>query len=341
MTKSAASPSSANGLIVYSGSVAGVDSKGNSSSVCSSRISASARPCGEPHSPAAVRSAANSRFVRQHEVQDRRGDRAEEHEQRALEPAADAAHLDHHRRQDDERRLHCHVPVVNLRQLVGEHALELGGREHGQQPSRNRNGGTARAAPGRERARMRVVQEVEPGLWDPARSASRSTVECTIGACGERQLPRADHPQRDAVRVEREPARGEKRAEQEERRQPVAAERPAERGEHGGEADEQQPRLREIPRGEHGLVGVEVRRFVLGEAARRPVVLRRVATARAVERRDVLKRDQDVPVQLQVRDVLDVAVRGEDAFLVLAAEEGHLDLLTFVLPGVVLHGKPL
>ena len=48
-----------------------------------------------------------------------------------------------------------------------------------------------------------------------------------------------------------------------------------------------------------------------------------------------------MPIQLQVRDVLDVAVRRKDALLVLAAEEGHLDLLTFVLPGVVLHGTPL
>ena len=44
-----------------------------------------------------------------------------------------------------------------------------------------------------------------------------------------------------------------------------------------------------------------------------------------------------MPVQLDVRDVLDVAVSGEDAFLVLAAEERDLNLLAFVLAGVVLH----
>ena len=49
------------------------------------------------------------------------------------------------------------------------------------------------------------------------------------------------------------------------------------------------------------------------------------------------KRDQDVPVQLDVGDVLDVAVRGQDAILVLAAEQRDLDLLTLVLVGVVLH----
>jgi hypothetical protein len=43
-----------------------------------------------------------------------------------------------------------------------------------------------------------------------------------------------------------------------------------------------------------------------------------------------------VPVQLDVGDVLDVAVRGQHSVLVLAAEERDLDLLTLVLVGVVL-----
>src|SRR4051794_31701221 len=85
------------------------------------------------------------------------------------------------------------------------------------------------------------------------------------------------------------------------------------------------------------LVGVEVGRLVLGQPPRRPVVLRRIAPARAVNRGDVLERDQDVPVQLHVRDVLDVAVRRQHAFLILAAEERHLDLLALVLACVVLH----
>src|SRR5205814_1461560 len=72
----------------------------------------------------------------------------------------------------------------------------------------------------------------------------------------------------------------------------------------------------------------------------RPVGLRRVAAARAVQRGDVLQRDQDVPVQLDVGDVLDVAVRGQHAVLVLAAEERDLDLLALVLVGVVLHRAP-
>jgi hypothetical protein len=60
-----------------------------------------------------------------------------------------------------------------------------------------------------------------------------------------------------------------------------------------------------------------------------------------VERRDVLEGDEDVPVQLDVGDLVDVAVRGQHAFLVLAAEEGDLDLLALVLARVVLHGVSL
>src|SRR3954465_5163919 len=75
----------------------------------------------------------------------------------------------------------------------------------------------------------------------------------------------------------------------------------------------------------------------LVEPARRPVRLGRVAAARAVERRDVLERDEDVPVQLDVGNLVHVAVRSEHALLVLAAEESDLDLLTLVLACVVLH----
>src|SRR5581483_1031065 len=78
-------------------------------------------------------------------------------------------------------------------------------------------------------------------------------------------------------------------------------------------------------------------RVVFGKATRRPVRLRRIAPARAVKRSDVLQRDQDVPVELDVRDVLDVAVRGQHAVLVLTAEQGDLDLLALVLVRVVLH----
>ena len=77
---------------------------------------------------------------------------------------------------------------------------------------------------------------------------------------------------------------------------------------------------------------------VVQKPARGPVVvLGRVAPAGAVQRGDVLERHEDVAVQLDVGDLVDVAVRGQDALLVLAAEECDLDLLALVLPGVVLH----
>jgi hypothetical protein len=81
---------------------------------------------------------------------------------------------------------------------------------------------------------------------------------------------------------------------------------------------------------------VEAVAVVVAEPARRPVRLRRIAPARAVQRRDVLQRDEDVPVQLDVRDLFDRAIGGEDALLILAAEERDLDLLALVLVGVIL-----
>jgi hypothetical protein len=60
-----------------------------------------------------------------------------------------------------------------------------------------------------------------------------------------------------------------------------------------------------------------------------------------VEGSDVLERDEDVAVQLDVGHVLDRAVGGERALLVLPAEEGDLDLLALVLVRVVLDGRKL
>src|SRR5262249_59904852 len=84
-------------------------------------------------------------------------------------------------------------------------------------------------------------------------------------------------------------------------------------------------------------VVVALVRLVLGETLRRPVGLGRVAAARAVEGGDVLQGDEDVPVQLDVGDVVDIAIRRQHPVLVLAAEERDLDLLTLVLVRVILH----
>src|SRR5918999_3421829 len=79
-------------------------------------------------------------------------------------------------------------------------------------------------------------------------------------------------------------------------------------------------------------VGIDVR-----EAPRRPVPLWSIASAGAVQRGDVLEWDEDVAVQLDVSNVLDVAVGRQRALLVFAAEERDLDLLALVLARVVLH----
>src|SRR5438128_5619061 len=79
--------------------------------------------------------------------------------------------------------------------------------------------------------------------------------------------------------------------------------------------------------------------LVLCEAARRPVRLRGVAAARAVERGDVLERDEDVPVQLDVRHLVDRAVGGQDTLVVVTAEERDLVLFTLLLARVVVHRR--
>src|SRR5262249_2615827 len=77
--------------------------------------------------------------------------------------------------------------------------------------------------------------------------------------------------------------------------------------------------------------------LVLGEPTRRPIRLRRIAAARTVEGGNVLQRDQDVAVQLDLGAVVDGAVRGEPAVLVNAGHPWHFALLALVLARVVLH----
>jgi hypothetical protein len=57
-----------------------------------------------------------------------------------------------------------------------------------------------------------------------------------------------------------------------------------------------------------------------------------------MERRDVLQGDEDVTVELDVRDILERAVRGQNALMVLPSEQRDLDLLALVLVRVVLDG---
>jgi hypothetical protein len=57
-----------------------------------------------------------------------------------------------------------------------------------------------------------------------------------------------------------------------------------------------------------------------------------------MKRRDVLEGNEDVAVQLDVGNVLHVAIGRQAALLIFASEERDLDLLPFVLARVVLHG---
>src|SRR5205823_11710804 len=118
--------------------------------------------------------------------------------------------------------------------------------------------------------------------------------------------------------------------------EPIAAQHPAEPAEQRAGADQQSPRLQNVAKNEKSTAqsGRSLVAVFLLEPSRRPVVLRRIAAARTVQRGDVLERDEDVPIQLDVSHFLDVAVGGQNALLVLAAEERDLDLLAFVLVGV-------
>ena len=105
------------------------------------------------------------------------------------------------------------------------------------------------------------------------------------------ELTRADHAHHDplGVVVERRGEQDDRRAEED--TEPEAAELPAGEAEEQAERDDDEPGLEDVPEDEkspaHGAallrVVALVRAVVLGESARRPIRLRRVATARTVE----------------------------------------------------------
>ena len=105
--------------------------KRTSSSACSIRTSASASGCGEPQISAA-RSVGGQLALRgEEDLHDARGDRAEDEEERSLEQPADPARLDEPAGDQHDRGLDEGVAVAGVGELVGEDALELGGREQG------------------------------------------------------------------------------------------------------------------------------------------------------------------------------------------------------------------
>ena len=140
-----------------------------------------------------------------------------------------------------------------------------------------------------------------------------------LSARGLDELARADDPEDRAVGVPVERDAREQACEEDDREEAIAADEPAEGGENCGGTDEERPGLDQVDRGgEPAAHSSGVVALVVGEAARRPVRLGRVASTRAMKRGDVLERNQDVAVELDVRHVVDRAVRGEHAVLVVA-----------------------
>src|SRR3954471_24627692 len=179
----------------------------------------------------------------------------------------------------------------------------------------------------------------------PARAASRSAVEWRSGASptGSSRAPIIPKATRSNVQYAPAARSSAQKTKIESPRTPSSSQPTRAKTPASASTSSQDLRMLRAARSMAGPGSLAVfaavfRPLVLEQAPRRPIlVLRRVAAARAVEGRDVLEGHEDVPVQLDVRHLVDVAVCGEHAFLVLAAEERDLDLLALVLVRVVLH----
>ena len=120
---------------------------------------------------------------REEEVLRRGRDRREHEQQRALDEAADAAALDERGAGEHDRGGDQHVAVADVRELVREHALELGRGADRDEAARDRERRAARAR-GRPRTRAGTQSgsRYSFGVATPASAASRPTVECSAGA---------------------------------------------------------------------------------------------------------------------------------------------------------------
>ena len=300
------------------------------------RARAATRRCA-----AAARSAANSRFGDSSRWTSAAAIGAEHEEQRALEEAADPAQLDQRRREDDDRRLHdARRGSARARARARARPRARPARRTDRSPLLTAIAELRGPRPAANARGCAVGHQVEPRLRDAGaeREPLDGRVQCRrLGrpAARARRPSRARPGRRTTTcrsaseqrrRRRRSTAAGSRRAASRSRRAPRRRRRASSQTLSTFRAASTQP----------AQVSLRVRPR---QPARRPVGLGRVAAARAVERGDVLERDEDVAVQLDVGDVLDVAVRGQHAFLVVAAEERDLDLLALVLVGVVLHRR--
>ncbi len=144
------------------------------------------------------------------EVHEGSGDRTQDEEEPTLEPSTDPGQLDQRRSEHYRRRLQEDVAMPDVRELVSDQALELGGDAYPQQAGTDREPGAVWPAAGHERTGMSVRKQME--LRFGYSRASRQTLDRGMESRGlaERQLPRSDHPERDSIS---EPIHGARRQE--------------------------------------------------------------------------------------------------------------------------------
>src|SRR5215210_983033 len=99
---------------------------------------------------------------RQERMLDGRSDRAEDEEERALEPTAGPAELEEGRRDDRGDGLRQEVTAERVSDLVGDEALELGRFGGPEQPGRDDERMSAAASARREHPWMPVADHVQP-----------------------------------------------------------------------------------------------------------------------------------------------------------------------------------
>ncbi len=234
-----------------------------------------------------------------------------------------------------------------MRDLVRDDPFELCRGGNTEQTDRQRKAtAAAGAASRRQRTRIAVREHVEPRLDHAGRSPTAARPSNAAPAPRLRPSPgRRACPSRSGRHTRRRPPRA-RRSSRGRAARPGSRRAASRRGRRRRQATiriaQTLSTFRSTRRRRPTGSGATRRRCRRRRRLRRG----RAAASRARARRsgdeqckrgDVLQRDQDVAVQLDVRDVLEVAVRGEDAVLILAAEQGDLDLLALVLVGVVLH----
>jgi len=144
--------------------------------------------------------------------------------------------------------------VPHVRELVCEHALELGRRARGETACADGDRRAARPATGGERQRQPVRDEIEPRLHDSAKRGEPLDGRVQKRRLADRQLARADHPEHDAVERPVRADDEQQAGEDEDREDAEPAELPAHEREHAADTGEQQPGLEDVAGGDEAHV---------------------------------------------------------------------------------------